>query len=91
LLSLLSLLWVQKGVVGAPTMLWRMKYSRRLQKLGERLLLRFYSIFHQIGKIANTYQAFNALGKKELYIYIYIYRHTHIRENHDTFSVYCAL
>jgi len=78
---------VQKGVVGAPTMLWRMKYSRRLQKLGERLLLRFYSIFHQIEKIAKTYQAFNALGKKEIkYIY------THILEKIMTlFSLLCFI
>jgi hypothetical protein len=57
-----------------------MKYSRRLQKLGERLLLRFYSIFHQIEKIANTKLNFNALGK--------IIRHTkrnfiYIRENKE--------
>jgi hypothetical protein len=85
LLSLLSLLWVQKGVVGAPTVLWRMKYSRRLQKLGERLLLRFYSIFHQIEKIANT--KLSMLWEKKGIIYIYTHtQHTHIRENHDTFQ-----
>jgi hypothetical protein len=67
-----------------------MKYSRRLQKLGERLLLRFYSIFHQIEKIANTKLNFNALGKiikhtkrNFIYIYIYIDTHTHIRENKE--------
>jgi len=79
---------VQKGVVGAPTMLWRMKYSRRLQKLGERLLLRFYSIFHQIEKIANTKLSM-LWEKKKLYIYIHTHtQHTHIRENHDTFQLY---
>jgi len=51
--------------------LWRMKYSRRLQKLGERLLLRFYSIFHQNEKIANT--KLSMLWEKKGIIYI----HTH--------------